>query len=388
MWDNGIINESNKSELKKTFPKTKDLKFVQLDEFFPIRSSQPNSFLNYVRQYYMTTLELKEENVLTMDFSTLPIFQEHDMLKVFPDYKCDLSLLNAKPQNETEKLQQTALRQVEQFCEKYDSKVRSWGGYGYFLGGIGHDGHIAFNFRGCDPSLGTRLVCLNYETAAQSASDFGGITYTRNKCAVTVGLSTIVYNPNVKVVIIAAGESKAPQVRDAIMLKPDQQRPASILQRVPGARFYLTQGSSLHLTDRRTEDVVLACRDLEAPVDSSLLFEVVINLALHVRKPVSQLTVQDFISQPIAKAVYIYWTSQSKPITKLTRSVHDYLVDIIEKGVSPPVGQRILHTGPHHDDIMLAYHEITPFLIQNNENWFAYVTSGFNSVTGMLFFFL
>jgi glucosamine-6-phosphate deaminase len=67
------------------------------------------------------------------------------------------------------------------------------GGIDFFLGGIGHDGHIAFNFQGCDPLAPTRLVTLNYQTAAQSASSFGGIQHTRNKCAVTIGLSTITH---------------------------------------------------------------------------------------------------------------------------------------------------------------------------------------------------
>lgn len=53
----------------------------------------------------------------------------------------------------------------------------------------------------------------------------------------------------------------------------------------------------------------------------------------------------------------------------------------LNRGLSLPAGQRILHTSPHHDDIMLAYHEITDFLFQYNMNYIVYITSGFNSVS-------
>ena len=201
-----------------TFPETKQLRFIQLDEFFPISPKQHNSFLGYIRKYYLSTLEIKEENCLLMDFSKLDIFQQHDMHKVFPNAKVDTSLRDRQPTSELEAMQKQALVEVDAFCREYEAAVRKMGGYGFFLGGIGHDGHIAFNFRGCDPAEGTRLVVLNYETAAQSAGDFGGITNTRNKAAVTVGLSTIVFNKKAKIIIMAAGEKKAKRVKDAIMV--------------------------------------------------------------------------------------------------------------------------------------------------------------------------
>jgi glucosamine-6-phosphate deaminase len=36
---------------------------------------------------------------------------------------------------------------VQEFCRGYEAKVRAWGGVGFFLGGIGPDGHIAFNMQ-------------------------------------------------------------------------------------------------------------------------------------------------------------------------------------------------------------------------------------------------
>jgi len=360
-----------------SFPETKQLRFIQLDEFFPISPTQHNSFLGYIRKYYLSTLGIEEENCLLMDFSKLPIFQQHDMHRVFPSDKVDVSLRGREPSSDLEALQKQALLEVDAFCSDYEASVREMGGYGFFLGGIGHDGHIAFNFRGCDPSLGTRLVVLNYETAAQSAGDFGGITNTRNKAAVTVGLSTIALNQRAKIIIMAAGEKKAKRVKDAIMMPQHRLRPSSVLHALPGARFYLTSGAAIYLSDRRTEDLVLQCA--AHTVSEEVMFHTVTVLAVKLKKRVVHLTADDFLTDDLAFPVYCHWTRQCRPISALTAKVEAFLISIIERGVSLPADCRILHTSPHHDDVMLAYHEAMDFLFKFNRNFFCYVTSGFNS---------
>eukprot|EP00486_Rosalina_sp_Unknown_P011604 CAMPEP_0201593132 /NCGR_PEP_ID=MMETSP0190_2-20130828/190838_1 /ASSEMBLY_ACC=CAM_ASM_000263 /TAXON_ID=37353 /ORGANISM="Rosalina sp." /LENGTH=1028 /DNA_ID=CAMNT_0048052225 /DNA_START=108 /DNA_END=3194 /DNA_ORIENTATION=- len=370
------IGLENKDDLK-AFPTTSELRFIQLDEFFPISPAQHNSFLGYIRKYYLSTLQIKEENCLLMDFTKLPIFQKNDMHKVFPNDKVDITLKDRKAKNSLEALQKQALAEVDEFCKNYEQQVKKMGGYGFFLGGIGHDGHIAFNFRGCDPKLGTRLVVLNYETSAQSAGDFGGITNTRNKAAVTVGLNTIVHNKKAKIVIMAAGEKKAKRVKEAIMLPMHRLRPSSVLHDLPGARFYLTSGASIYLTDRRTEDIALACE--KKTISEKIIFHTICKLAINLKKRVVELTAQDFLADSQAFPIYCYWTKQSKPISELTGNVEKFLIRLIERGVSLPANVRILHTSPHHDDIMLAYHEIMNFLFKYDTNYFTYVTSGFNS---------
>lgn len=60
-------NKDIKKELKsfglKGFPDTSNLKFVQLDEFFPIDTSQENSFTSFIKKYYIDLLDLKKENI-------------------------------------------------------------------------------------------------------------------------------------------------------------------------------------------------------------------------------------------------------------------------------------------------------------------------------------
>src|SRR5690554_397165 len=136
--------------------------------------------------------------------------------EVFPSGTVDLSLRSRSPKTKLEELQQQSLFLVDNWCADYEKKIRALGGIGFFLGGIGPDGHIAFNTRGSDPHSSTRLTVTNFETQAVAAGDLGGIEISRNKLIITLGLESITYNPNVTAIIFAAGEAKAPMVSDAL----------------------------------------------------------------------------------------------------------------------------------------------------------------------------
>ncbi len=89
------------------------------------------------------------------------------------------------------------LRRIDQWCQEYEERIRALGGIGFFLGGIGPDGHIGFNIRGSDHYSTTRLMATNYETQAAAATDLGGIEVARNRLVITIGLGTITFNPAV-----------------------------------------------------------------------------------------------------------------------------------------------------------------------------------------------
>ena len=154
-------------------------------------------------------------------------------------------------------------------------------------------------------------------------------------------------------------------------------RPSSVLHDLPGARFYLTSGAAIYLSDRRTEDLVLQCA--ANTISEGLMFHTVTQLAIKLKKRVVHLTAEDFLEDALSFPIYCHWTRQCRPISQLTRRVEAFLIHIIERGVSLPANSRILHTSPHHDDVMLAYHEAFDFLFKYDTNFFCYVTSGFNS---------
>ena len=133
---------------------------------------------------------------------------------------------------------------VDQWCTEYEEKIRDLGGIGFFVGGIGPDGHIAFNIRGSDHNSTTRLTTTNFETQAAAAMDLGGIEIARNRLVITIGLNTITTNPNATAIIMVAGEAKAGIVRASIENDETIQYPATVLQRLEGSRFYLTKGAA------------------------------------------------------------------------------------------------------------------------------------------------
>ena len=56
-----------------------------------------------------------------------------------------------------EKIQQESIFLIDEWCTNYENEIREKGGIGFFLGGIGPDGHIAFNTQGTDHFSTTRL---------------------------------------------------------------------------------------------------------------------------------------------------------------------------------------------------------------------------------------
>lgn len=122
---------------KSTFPDTSQLKFVMLDEFFPMSTAHRNSFCNYVRNFYLKPLGIKDENVIDFDLVKHGIITEEDML-VFENIDVDLSLLDSnhkKGQNKEVENQRRILKAVQSYCDSVEEKLRNeYNGIGFFLG--------------------------------------------------------------------------------------------------------------------------------------------------------------------------------------------------------------------------------------------------------------
>ncbi|KAJ1678221.1 Glucosamine-6-phosphate isomerase (Glucosamine-6-phosphate deaminase) (GNPDA) (GlcN6P deaminase), partial [Spiromyces aspiralis] len=92
-------------------------------------------------------------------------------------------------------------------CDCYEEKIKSYGGIELFLGGIGPDGHIAFNEPGSSIQSRTRVKTLAYETIIANARFFDGDVNKVPKLALTVGVGTVMDAR--EVVVIITGASKA-----------------------------------------------------------------------------------------------------------------------------------------------------------------------------------
>lgn len=96
---------------------------------------------------------------------------------------------------------------LEEECEDYEERIRRVGGIHVFLGGIGADGHIAFNEPGSSLSSRTRIKTLTHDTRLANARFFDNDPNKVPKTALTVGVGTVMDAH--EVMILVTGHSKA-----------------------------------------------------------------------------------------------------------------------------------------------------------------------------------
>jgi len=376
-WESSEIqNELKKVDIDtKKRPSLDKLRFVQIDEFYPIDSFQHNSFYYYIQKYYFDNLKFNRELALFMNINEIGTAENLPLDKIFPDKVVDISLRTRYASTRQERLQKQTIEIVDEFCTNYEKKIRELGGIGFFLGGIGPDGHIGFNVMGSDHYSTTRLIETNYETQAAAATDLGGIEIARNRLVITIGLETITYDKEATAIIIAAGEAKANIIRDSIENSQTNHYPATVLQMLRNARFYLTNGAALRLLERRFRDV-----EREEPISQTSVERAVINLCLTKNKSLFELTEEDYYSDRFGKLIL---SKTKKSAGEIGKTIYDEIIKRFEYGMKNFDNEVILHSGPHHDDIMLGYLPLINHLVRNsnNKHFFATLTSGFTAVT-------
>lgn len=99
-------------------------------------------------------------------------------------------------------------------CEQYEAKIKEVGGIDLFMGGIGPDGHIAFNEPGSSLSSRTRVKSLTTDTIIANSRFFDNDLNKVPKTAVTVGVGTVMDAR--EVMILANGHNKARAIREAV----------------------------------------------------------------------------------------------------------------------------------------------------------------------------
>jgi glucosamine-6-phosphate deaminase len=358
-----------------TKPDLRGLRFVQIDDFYPINPRHQNSFYYYVQKYYVEGFGLDFDRGLFIRSDEIGLPEGETIESVWGDGGVDLSLRYRQPRTRLEELQRRVIREVDQWCVEYEDQIREMGGIGFFLGGIGPDGHIGFNVRGSDMHSTTRLSEVNYETQAAAATDLGGVEVAQKRLVITIGLETIAAKKSAVAIIMAAGEAKAEVVAAAVESERHVAIPASVLQRLPSARFFLTQGAAKGLMARRVAELE-RCEEIDAETQERIVFDV----SVAADKRIVDLTPADFAAHPEGQVLK---SRVGSALPQLCASTANRLLSKIDLGRSLPTKTVFLHTEPHHDDIMLGY---MPYVVRtirdhSNTHHFATLTSGFTSVT-------
>lgn len=113
-------------------------------------------------------------------------------------------------------------------CQRYEEKIKSYGKIHLFLGGVGSDGHIAFNEPASSLRSRTRVKTLTQETIKANSRFFDNDISQVPTTALTVGVGTICDAE--EVMILATGQNKARALHHAIEGSINHMWTVSVLQ--------------------------------------------------------------------------------------------------------------------------------------------------------------
>lgn len=100
---------------------------------------------------------------------------------------------------------------LEAECARFEAKIKQYGGIDLFMGGVGPDGHIAFNEPGSSLTSRTRIKTLTQDTIIANSRFFEGNTDLVPKTALTVGVGTVMDARSVMLIVNGYNKARALQ---------------------------------------------------------------------------------------------------------------------------------------------------------------------------------
>lgn len=272
---------------------------------------------------------------------------------------------------------------IKKHCLEYENLIDKVGGIDLQILGIGVNGHIGFNEPGSGIYSKTRLINLDNTTRLANAYEFANISEVP-RLAITMGISSILKAK--KIILMAWGPSKAPILKKAVENDITEHVPASLLQNHEDVIVVADEIAARELTRFKTPWLTGECE-----WHSTMIKKAVVNMALHLQKPVLSLTNDDYNENGLGDllvekgeayeinllAYYMLRDSitgwpAGKPEAILPG--HPERCDIFPK--------RVLLFSPHPDDDIISMGGTFQRLVdQRNEVHVAYQTSGNIAVT-------
>lgn len=148
----------------------KYVKTFNMDEYVGIPRDHPESYHSFMWNNFFKHIDILPENVHILDGNTADLTKE---------------------------------------CEEYEEKISKAGGIDLFVGGIGPDGHIAFNEPGSSLVSRTRVKTLAQDTILANARFFNNDMSQVPKQALTVGVGTVMNAREVMILITGAHKAFA-----------------------------------------------------------------------------------------------------------------------------------------------------------------------------------
>jgi glucosamine-6-phosphate deaminase len=177
-----------------------------MDEYVNIPEDHPESYHSFMWTNLFNHIDIKKENV---------------------------NILNGNAKN------------LDQVCLEYEEKIKSYGKINLFLGGIGPDGHIAFNEPGSSLESRTRVKTLTYDTIVANSRFFDNDVTKVPKLALTVGVGTV-FDAE-QVILVVNGHNKARALQMIVEEGVNQMWTASVLQMHPKAMIVCDDESTVEM---------------------------------------------------------------------------------------------------------------------------------------------
>ncbi len=133
----------------------------------------------------------------------------------------------------------------EEECRRYEEKIASYGGIDLFMGGVGPDGHIAFNEPGSSLTSKTRMKTLTQDTIIANSRFFENDLNLVTKTALTVGVGTVMAAKSV--MLIVNGYNKARALKHGVEGGISQMWTISALQMHPKAIIVADEDACMEL---------------------------------------------------------------------------------------------------------------------------------------------
>jgi glucosamine-6-phosphate deaminase len=257
-----------------------------------------------------------------------------------------------------------ALEEAEDYCLRYEQKIRRAGGLDLLVLGIGRTGHVGFNEPGSTRHSRTRLVTLDPVTRRDAAGGFFGEDNVPHR-ALTMGVGTILDAK--KIVLLAFGEHKARVVARAVEGPVSDAVAASFLQQHNDAAFLLDRAAAGQLAAIDRPWTV-------GPVQwtPALIRKAVIHLSLGVKKGLLKLSDDDYRDHELYELLREYG-----PASVLGRRVFDQMMQTICTRPAGTEPQTALIFSPHPDDDVISMGGTLIHLVeQGHKVHVAYMTSG------------
>lgn len=165
-----------------------------MDEYVGLAEDHPESYHSFMWKHFFSHINIKKENI---------------------------HILNGNAKN------------LEEECANYEKAIKDAGGIDLFLGGVGQDGHIAFNEPGSSLTSVTRKKELTSDTIIANSRFFDYDLEKVPRVALTVGVGTVMAAR--EVLIVCNGHGKARALKHAVEGGVSQMWTISALQLHPHA---------------------------------------------------------------------------------------------------------------------------------------------------------